>query len=81
MLMQGRTYQATPTSKYRYSINGQEKESELNDNITTAEYWEYDSRIVRRWNVDPRPNVSISPYNCFAGSPKDLLIVKAIQLF
>ncbi|MEO6720119.1 MAG: hypothetical protein ABIN67_07120 [Ferruginibacter sp.] len=69
MQMPGRTYQATPTSRYRFSINGQEKESELNENITTAEFWEYDSRIVRRWNVDPRPNISISPYNCFAGNP------------
>lgn len=68
-MLPGRKYQASPTSKYRYSINGQEKESELNENITTAQYWEYDSRIVRRWNVDPKPNTSISPYNCFAGNP------------
>ena len=50
--MPGRKYQQG-NSNYRYSINGQEKESELNENITTAEFWEYDSRIVRRWNVDP----------------------------
>ena len=57
------------SSKYRYSINAQEKETDLNENITTAEFWEYDSRIGRRWNVDPKPNISISPYNCFAGNP------------
>ena len=69
MLMPGRKYAASPASSYRYSINGQEKEAELNDNITTALYWEYDSRIGRRWNVDPKPNVSISLYNCFNGNP------------
>ncbi len=68
MQMPGRKYQQG-NSKYRYSINGQEKETELNENITTAEFWEYDSRIVRRWNIDPKPNISLSPYNCFAGNP------------
>jgi hypothetical protein len=67
--MPGRKYLAGNSAQYRYSINGQEKESELNENITTAQFWEYDSRIVRRWNIDPSPNVSISPYNCFAGNP------------
>jgi hypothetical protein len=69
MLMPGRKYLAPNASSYRYSINGQEKESELNENITTAEFWEYDSRIVRRWNVDPVLRVSESPYLCFAGNP------------
>jgi len=68
MMMPGRKYQSG-TASYRYSINGQEKDKELNENITTALYWEYDSRIGRRWNIDPRPNISISPYNCFAGNP------------
>ena len=69
MMMPGRKYQASPASKYRYSINGQEKSDELDENLTTALYWEYDSRIVRRWNIDPKSNSSISPYNCFAGNP------------
>jgi hypothetical protein len=51
------------SSKYRYSINGQEKETELNENITTAEYWEYDSRIGRRLNVEPE----IKKYQGFSG--------------
>jgi hypothetical protein len=57
------------SSKYRYSINGQEKETELNENTTTAEYWEYDSRIRRRWNVDPIIKKYESPYSCFGNSP------------
>ncbi len=38
-------------------------------NHYTATFWEYDSRIGRRWNLDPKPNPSISQYNCFAGNP------------
>jgi hypothetical protein len=67
MLMPGRKY--SNGGSYRYSINGQEKESELNENITTALYWEYDSRISRRWNVDPVLKVWESPYLCFSGNP------------
>ena len=69
MLMPGRKYQASATSKYRYSINGQEKSDELNENLTTALYWEYDSRIGRRWNVDPVTKVEESPYLTFSGNP------------
>ncbi len=32
-------------------------------------YWEYDSRIGRRWNQDPVLNVWASPYLCFDGNP------------
>lgn len=66
--MPGRKY-SNGGADYRYSINGQEKENEFNKNITTAEYWEYDSRIVRRWNVDPIPKVYESPYVAFGGNP------------
>ena len=69
MLMPGRKYQASATSNYRYSINGQEKSDELNENLTTALYWEYDSRIGRRWNGDPKPNTAISPYATFENNP------------
>jgi hypothetical protein len=68
MLMPGRKYPAVG-GVYRYSINGQEKESELNDNITSAEFWQYDARIVRRWNIDPVQKVHESPYLAFAGNP------------
>jgi hypothetical protein len=68
MLEPGRKF-AQGNGKYRYSINGQEKEIELNENITTAEYWEYDSRIGRRWNVDPVIKPWQSPYSCFSNSP------------
>ena len=69
MVSPGRKYQATTTSQYRYSINGQEEESELNENITNAKFWEYDSRIVRRWNIDPKPVVGLSVYSVFKNNP------------
>ncbi|MFW5804541.1 MAG: hypothetical protein ACOCWG_04865, partial [bacterium] len=31
--------------------------------------WMYDSRLGRRWNVDPKPNPSFSDYATFAGNP------------
>ena len=68
MTMPGRKFKQAG-SDYRYSINGQEKESELNENITTAEFWEYDSRIVRRWNIDPVRKEYESPYACFSNNP------------
>lgn len=68
MIMPGRKYSQSNGS-YRYSINGQEKESELNENITSAEFWMYDARIVRRWNIDPVLKEFESPYLCFSGNP------------
>jgi len=66
--MPGRTFQAG-SSFYRYSINGQEKTPEIASNTTSAEYWQYDARIVRRWNVDPVPKDYESPYAAFGNSP------------
>jgi len=57
---------------YRYGgANGQEKVDEISGegNHYTAEYWEYDSRLIRRWNQDPKPNPSISNYAAFANNP------------
>jgi hypothetical protein len=40
---------------YRFGYNGQEKVDEIAGagNHTTAEFWEYDTRLGRRWNMDP----------------------------
>lgn len=35
----------------------------------TAEFWQYDSRLGRRWNVDPKPHPSISFYATFSNNP------------
>jgi RHS repeat-associated protein len=57
---------------YRYGFNGQEMSNEIKGgegNSYTAEFWEYDPRIGRRWNLDPRPTVGISEYSAFANNP------------
>ena len=41
---------------YRFGFNGQEKDDEIfgsTGTSYTAEFWQYDARIGRRWNVDP----------------------------
>jgi len=40
---------------YRFHFNGQEADNEVagSGNSYTAEFWQYDSRLGRRWNVDP----------------------------
>ena len=56
---------------YRYGFNGQEKSDEIkgNGNSYTAEFWEYDPRIGRRWNLDPKPIVGLSEYSTFGNNP------------
>ena len=56
---------------YRYFFNGQEADNEvLGDGASlSAEFWQYDTRLGRRWNVDPVFKEYESPYACFAGNP------------
>lgn len=56
---------------YNYGFNGQEKDDEVagSGNSNTAQFWQYDTRLGRRWNLDPKPNKSISRYVVFANSP------------
>jgi RHS repeat-associated protein len=58
-------------SGYRYGFNGQEKDNEVagSGNSYTAEFWQYDPRLGRRFNIDPKPNPTISVYACFANNP------------
>ena len=67
MLMPGRKYNGVG---YRYGFNGQEMSNEIKGgegNSYTAEFWEYDPRLGRRWNPDPV--YKHSPYEAFAGNP------------
>jgi hypothetical protein len=70
MVMPNRTFSLSSKS-YRFGFNTQEKDDEVYGagNLNTAEFWEYDTRIGRRWNVDPKPNVSVSPYATFENNP------------
>ncbi|MBN9295451.1 MAG: hypothetical protein J0I41_00500 [Filimonas sp.] len=68
MQMIGRNFN---TGVYRYGFNGQEMSNEIKDvgNSYTAQFWEYDPRIGRRWNLDPKPTTGISEYSAFYNSP------------
>jgi RHS repeat-associated protein len=69
MMMPGRSYSAQ--SGYRYGFAGQEMSNEIkgNGNSYTAEYWEYDPRLGRRWNVDLIQKAYESPYVAFGNNP------------
>jgi RHS repeat-associated protein len=68
MQMPGREFSQ---EEYRYGFNGQERDDEISGegNSYTAEYWQYDSRLGRRWNTDPVVKHFESPYATFRGSP------------
>ncbi|WP_158559207.1 RHS repeat-associated core domain-containing protein [Deminuibacter soli] len=57
------------SSKCRYGFNGQGKSDEIAANTTTAEFWQYDARLGRRWNTDPVPKSMISPYAALGNNP------------
>ena len=58
-------------NEYRYGFQGQEKDDEIKGegNSYTAEFWQYDSRLGRRWNIDPVVKEHESPYATFANNP------------
>jgi hypothetical protein len=61
----------TDGDKYRFGFNGQEKTDEVygKGNLNTALFWEYDTRIARRWNVDPVDQISVSNYAIMRNNP------------
>jgi len=59
---------AFASGEYRYGMNGQEKDDELAGTYS-AEYWQFDSRLGRRWNVDPVTKPHESSYAAFANNP------------
>jgi RHS repeat-associated protein len=65
MAMPGRTKE----DGYRYGFNGQEKCDEIAQGHTTAEYWEYDARLGRRWNIDPVYRAYTTPYIALGNNP------------
>lgn len=54
---------------YPFGFNGQERETEINPSVTTATFWEYDGRLGRRWNRDPKTLAFESTYSVLANSP------------
>lgn len=59
-------------NEYRFGgAGGQEADDEITGSRThyTAEYWEYDSRIGRRWNIGPVDKPWMSSYHAFSNNP------------
>lgn len=56
---------------YRYGFGSQETDNEVSGrgNSYTAEFWQYDSRLGRRWNVDPVLREYMSPFHVNYLSP------------
>ncbi len=69
MLTPGRNWSAG--SEYRFGFGGQEQVDEVygNGNSYTAEFWQYDPRLGRRWNVDPIFKSYESPYATLGNNP------------
>jgi RHS repeat-associated protein len=69
MIMPGRSFN---TGDYRYGgAGGQEMDNEISGvgNSYTAEYWQYDPRLGRRWNIDPVTYPWQSSYATFNNNP------------
>ena len=71
--MPGREYMAQSVSGYRFGFNTQEQDDEIygKGNANSAQFWEYDSRLARRWNVDPlfKKRSDLSPFCVFNNNP------------
>ncbi|MFL5763616.1 MAG: DUF1990 family protein [Bacteroidia bacterium] len=67
--MPGRNFVSSNT--YRYGFNSQEKDDEIlgNGNLNSAEFGQLDTRLGRRWNLDPKPNQAMSFYAVFGDNP------------
>lgn len=68
-LLPGRNYSS---DSYQFGFNSQEKDDEIYESTGTsytAEFWQYDSRLARRWNLDPVDQIAISNYATFLNRP------------
>jgi len=69
MQMQGREFAGG--MGYRWGFGTQETDNEVSGrgNNYTAEFWKYDCRLGRRWNLDPIDQVFLSNYSVNACNP------------
>jgi len=68
-LLPGRNFSSY---SYRFGFNTQEKIDEIHGapgTHYTAQFWEYDARIARRWNMDPITMPFQSPYSVLNCNP------------
>jgi hypothetical protein len=70
-ISQSRVFYRGDSSEFRYGFGSQERDDEIygKGNSYTAEFWQYDSRLGRRWNIDPVVKPYESPYASFANNP------------
>jgi hypothetical protein len=63
---------------YRYGFNTQEKDDEIagKGNSYTAEFWQYDGRLGRRFNVDPVDQITLSNYSVLKNNPLLMIDIK-----
>ena len=66
--LEGRQFDA---NRYKFGFGGQESDQEIagDKSMYTAQFWEYDAKIGRRWNVDPVIKHSFSTYSAFSNNP------------
>ncbi len=64
-------YSCEEEDNYRFGFNTQEKVNEVSGkgNHNTAMFWEYDTRLGRRWNPDPVIKPWRSRYDAFDNNP------------
>ena len=64
-------FTSTNNGGYRYFFNGQEGDNEVFGETANyaAEFWQYDSRLGRRWNLDWIYKPFASNYAAFANNP------------
>ena len=55
------------------AFNGQRKSTEIGADAQTAQFWEYNGDVGRRWNLDPRPPLGQSYYSVFLNSPNIIM--------
>ena len=51
------------------NFNGQRKSLEIGTDVQTAQFWEYNGDVGRRWNIDPINKPWASPYVTFGANP------------
>ncbi|MBL0912285.1 MAG: hypothetical protein IBJ09_07920 [Bacteroidia bacterium] len=71
MPMPGRSIVDTKFSTYAAGHNGHFNDDEIygKGNTQMAEFWEYDARLMRRWNTDPLAHAGQSRYEVFFSNP------------
>jgi hypothetical protein len=58
-------------SSYHFGFNGMMKDDDIegNGDLLTADFWEYDPRLGRRWNTDPVVKPWESSYEAYEDNP------------